>query len=171
MTVDMEGGGQLRFEPEGVLVRCEAVREDDGRGLYKVWLTGAQGRSLLGTLAPEGGALRLRRRVSVDSLRRKGCWPIERGECVLTFAFGGETGWCREAAERRMTDSVLRQAAQGVSALVRGEEGGFRMALPFDCRRPFALVPAFCFARVERVEGRLCAVFCFDGQGRPRMKE
>lgn len=170
-TFELKGGGQLIIEPEGGFVRCEASCPNDGRGIYKVWLTGAGGRLLLGTLAPEGGTLRLCRRVSRDSLVRAGCWPVAGGECVLAFTFGLGKGWQREPADRRMTDPVLRQAARGLSALVQGEGDGFRLALPFDSTRPFQLVPGFCFARIERVEGRLCAVFSFDGQGRPRISE
>lgn len=170
-TFELQGGGRLNVEQDGGFVRCEATRSNDGQGIYKVWLTGMGGRVLLGTLAPEGGALRLCRRVSRDSLVRADCWPVAGGECVLAFAFGLGTGRRREPADRRMTDPVLRQAARGLSAQVWGEGDGFSMALPFDCTRPFALAPAFCFARVERVEGRLCAVFSFDGQGRPRIRE
>ncbi len=169
-TFSLDGGGELSIEQDGGFVRCEVTRPNDGQGIYKVWLTGAGGTYLLGTLAPEGGALRLCRRVSRDSLARAGCWPVEGGRSVLAFPFN-RGGWVREAAERRMTDPVLRQAARGLSALVQGEGDGFRLALPFDSTRPFCLAPAFCFARVEQVEGRLCAVFSFDSRGRPRIKD
>ena len=36
----MEGGGTLTLEEEGIRVRLWAVRPDDGRGLYKVWVRG-----------------------------------------------------------------------------------------------------------------------------------
>lgn len=171
MTIHLEGGGQLSIEQDGGFVRCEVARPNDGQGIYKVWLTGAGGKLLLGTLAPEGDALRLCRRVSRDSLVRAGCWPVAGGECVLAFTFGLGKGWQREPADRRMTDPVLRQAARGLSALVQGDGDGFRLAFSFDSARPFCLAPAFCLARVEQVEGRLCAVFSFDGQGRPRIRE
>ena len=166
----LDGGGQLTTQQDGMLVRCEATRPNDGRGIYKVWLAGAAGTVLLGTLAPEGDTLRLCRRVSRDSLERAGCWPIEGGRCVLAFSFQ-RSQWAVEPAERRMTDPVLRRSAQGMSALVHEEEDGFRMALPFDCTHPFGLVPAFCFARVEPVRGQMCAVFAFDRQGRPLMQD
>ena len=170
MEFDLDGGGRLDIKEEGGFVRCEATRPNDGRGIYKVWLTGNMGELLLGTLVPEQGELRLCRRVSRDSLERAGCWPIAGGRCVLAFSFQ-RGDWVRESAERRLADPVLRQSARGLSALVLGEKDGFRLALPFDSTRPFCLTPAFCFARVERVEGRLCAVFSFDGQGRPRIED
>ena len=169
-TFDLDGGGQLSIEQNGGFVRCEATRPNDGQGIYKVWLTGGGGTLLLGTLAPERGELRLCRRVSRDSLVRAGCWPVNGGRCVLAFPFS-LGGWVRESAERRMSDPVLRRSARGLSALVLGDRDGFRLALPFDSNRPFGLAPAFCFAKVEQVEGRLCAVFSFDGQGRPRMED
>ena len=168
--VELDGGGRLCIEEAGGFVCCEVTRPNDGRGIYKVWLDGNGDGFLLGTLVPEGDALCLRRRVSRDSLVRAGCWPVGSGRCVLTFPFR-RSGWVREPTERRMTDPVLRQAARGLSALIWVQDGGFRLAVPFECTCPFPLVPAFCFARVERVEGRLHAVFCFDGQGRPQMQD
>lgn len=170
MALYLDGGGQLDIREDGGFVRCEATRPNDGRGIYKVWVQGNKGEMLLGTLAPEGGGLRLCRRVSRDSLARAGCWPITGGRCTLTFSFQAG-GWVREAVEPRMNDSVLRRAARGLSALFQREGDGFRMAVPFDPTKPFGLAPAFCFARVERVDGRLCAVFSFNGQGQPQMCE
>lgn len=47
-------------------------------------------------------------------------------------------------------------------------EGGTRcLALPYAADRPFPLVELFCFARVERVCGRECAVYRVDGNGFP----
>ena len=168
--VELLGGGQLKLQEDGAMVRCEVIRKDDGKGIYKVWLNGTGDGFLLGTLVPEQGALRLCRRVSRDSLARAGCWPVEGGRCVLAFSFQ-RSGWQREVAECRMTDPVLRKAARNVWALVKEETNGFCLAIPFDTARPFHLSPAFCFAQVERVEGELCAVFCFDNQGQLRLKE
>ena len=69
----MRGGGTLTLRREGARVRMEAERSEDGQGLYKVWLHGDQGgKLLLGTLAPEGDALRLSRTMSVGTLERAG---------------------------------------------------------------------------------------------------
>lgn len=38
---NMEGGGTLSLEEEGLRVHLRAVCPDDGRGLYKVWVRGA----------------------------------------------------------------------------------------------------------------------------------
>lgn len=54
---NMEGGGTLSLEEEGLRVHLRAVCPDDGRGLYKVWVRGRGGSLLLGTLTPENGRL------------------------------------------------------------------------------------------------------------------
>ena len=73
----MRGGGTLTLHQVGPRVHMEAERPSDGLGLYKVWLHGEQGgKLLLGTLAPEGGALRLRRTLSVGALEPAGCGPL-----------------------------------------------------------------------------------------------
>ena len=77
MTLDMSGGGTLSVREDGLRVYLEARREADGLGLYKVWLTGrGSGRFLLGTLAPEGEGLRLRRNLSRTQLEMADCWRL-----------------------------------------------------------------------------------------------
>ena len=66
----LDGGrGWLTVREENGRVRAEAQLPDDGRGLYKAWLLGERGRALAGTFVPEGGALKLRRALSLDELR------------------------------------------------------------------------------------------------------
>ena len=46
----LEGGGTLSLREDGPRVHTEARRQNDGQGLYKVWLRGGgKGRLLLGT--------------------------------------------------------------------------------------------------------------------------
>ena len=69
----LDGGrGWLTVREENGRARIEAELPDDRRGLYKGWLLGAHGRALAGTFVPEGGALKLRRTLSLDELRRQG---------------------------------------------------------------------------------------------------
>ena len=85
----LDGGrGWLTLREEGGRVRLEAELPDDGRGLYKAWLLGRRGRALAGTFVPEGGALRLRRVLSLDELRRQGAWPVTGARAELAFAAG-----------------------------------------------------------------------------------
>lgn len=168
MELELKGGGWLRVREEGALVVLEGWRKDDGRGLYKVWLYGSGGRLLLGTLAPEGDRLWLRRRVFRQELERGGCWPVVGGECVMAFPFGQHAGgWQREERPNRLVTEELRGCFDGRTALCRKEGEGFVLAFPFDPIHPFPAPPLFCLARLERVEGRWYILFCFDGDGNP----
>ena len=169
----MGGGGSLTLRRDGPRVVLEAERPLDGRGLYKVWLHGDRGgRLLLGTLAPERGALRLRRVLSVGELERAGCWPQFRAEAPLAFSFEAQGGkwYCEQHPERLLADPVLRGQVQG-PMLCRKEEGGFSLSAPFRADRPMPLSALFCLARVERREGRAHLVWTFDREGQPRLPE
>lgn len=168
----MGGGGTLTLRRDGLNVRMEAERPADGRGLYKVWLHGEQGgKFLLGTLAPEGGKLRLGRTLSVSALERAGCWPAFRAEAPLAFAFDSRPnrGWyCEQHPDRLVRDPVLKAALTG-PMLCRREDRGFSLALPFRSDRPLRLCALFCLARIERREGRFHLVWEFDGDGEPKV--
>lgn len=172
-----EGRGWLSVREEGPRVVCQAELPDDGRGLYKAYLTGGGGRMLLGTLMPEGAALRLRRVFSAGELERRGVWPPDGGGAELAFAFQKDPaapppppGWTYEARpERLMGEALLARAVSGAAgALLRREEGGFLLALPYRADREFRLTPLFCFARVERLGERDYALFPFNACGCPR---
>ncbi len=168
----MKGGGTLSVRREGVRVHMEAERPVDNRGLYKVWLRGDQGgKLLLGTLAPEGGALRLRRTLSVGTLEQAGCWPGFRAEAPLAFSFTNQPDgkwYCEQHPERLVADPVLKAQISG-AMLCRREAEGFVLSAPFGTDRPVKLPSLFCLARVERREGRLHMVWYFDGEGRPAL--
>ena len=169
--MEMRGGGTLVARQEGTQVRLEASRPGDDRGLYKVWLLGQRGgRMLLGTMAPEGNALRLGRTCSIGALERAGCWPLAGAEGVLAFRFGQETAWRAEARpERYIRDPDLRRLKGQVVARQIGE--GVELAVPFRADSPFPIPSLFCLARVERVEGRPHLIWYFDREGRPRQVE
>jgi hypothetical protein len=152
-----------RVEQQGLRAAVEVWREDDGAGLYKAYALGPAGRCLLGTLAPEGGRLYLRRVLSVDSLRRQGCWPVERVEEVLARPLQEDT------PELPWTDPVLRRSASRLPRHTVSREGEGRISLrfPFDPCAPFPLTPAFCFARVEGG----CLLFSFREDGTPWIPE
>lgn len=168
----MTGGGTLRLEREGSYVRLEARRAEDGQGLYKVWLFGKQGqRMLAGTLAPENGELRLRRRLSIGQLEREGCWPVEGAEAVLTFSFPKRGAWYCEAKPGQMVkDTLLRQLLRH-PMLCRKTGEGFQLAAPFAQNRPVELNALFCLARVSRVEGKPYLVWSFHRDGRPEISD
>lgn len=168
--LNMGGGGTLTLVQDGPRVRMEAERPADGRGLYKVWLHGDQGgKLLLGTLAPEGGALRLRRTLSVGALERAGCWPQFRAEAILAFSFAEQGGWyCEQHPERLLADPVLKGQING-AMLCRREGEHFSLAVPLRTDAPVALSALFCLAQVERWNGRPHLVWQFDGSGQPKI--
>lgn len=165
----MEGGGFLSVAQEGERVRLEAEREEDGRGLYKAWLTGAGGAGmLLGTLAPEGGKLRLRRVLSRGALEQGGCWPVKGARAVLAFPFAQEGQWyCESQPGRFVRDPVARRQLKGAMLCCRAG-GETCLAAPFRTDAPLALEALACLARVELLEGRPHLVWRFDTQGQPK---
>ena len=79
MKLELDGGGSLTWQEDALRVRLEVRRADDGQGLYKACISGQNGELPLGTLLPEQGGLVLRRTLTLDALRRQGCWPIKIG--------------------------------------------------------------------------------------------
>lgn len=169
----MEGGGTLTLRQEGPRVHLEAERRLDNRGLYKVWLRGDQGgKLLLGTLVPEGGALRLKRVLSIGALERAGCWPRFRAEAPLAFSFAARADgrwYCEQHPERMVADPVLKEQISGAMLCRREGEGGFSLSAPFGADKPVRLPSLFCLAGVERREGRLHMVWRFNARGEPEL--
>ena len=172
-----EGKGRLTVRAAEGRVACEAMLPDDGRGLYKAYLSGPQGRFPLGALLPEGGTLVLRRTLSVGELERRGVWPPTGGGVELAYpaqrhpaAPPAPPGWVREAQPGRLMGEMLlaRCAGAAEGALLRREEDGFSLALPFRTDRRFPQTPLFCFAKVENLGEEHYAIFCFNRCGCPR---
>ena len=166
MTLDMSGGGTLSIREDGLRVYLEARREADGLGLYKVWLTGrGSGRFLLGTLAPEGEGLRLRRNLSRTQLEMADCWPVAGAESRLAFSFARNGGWyCQTRPGERLSDPVLKEQVPGAMLCRRGNDG-FQLAAPMRPECPMPLAGAACLARVEQVQGRPHFVWDFAWSG------
>ena len=171
--------GRVDIREEGLQAVISARAADDGAGLYKLYLLGKGEGLLLGTLIPENGALRLRRTIPVDQLRRRGLWPPAGAEVRLAYAFGQERGtaerppqgWTREDQPARlMGERLLKESAAPLKGgLTRREGEGFVLALPWEPGGAFPLTPLFCFATAQRLDGRGYAVFRFTGRGCPRL--
>ena len=170
---NMEGGGTLSLEEEGLRVHLRAVCPDDGRGLYKVWVRGRGGSLLLGTLTPENGRLALSRTLSRSTLGQAGCWPVTGGNTVLLFPFTeqSEEGepWRPEPDPARLCrDPLLRALLRGRTGFFSGQEGEARLlAAPFSDQKEFPLPVLFCLAQVEERAGRRWLVWRFDRAGNP----
>lgn len=172
--------GVLRCRQAGDRVELVMERPGPGEGLYRGYVQGAGGELDLGTLLPEGGCLRLRRTVPVETLRRRGCWPVTGGRATLSFPFakapaGPPRGWretCR-GADRFSRDPVLAQGAREAGRALECQRGDgiFCLAWPWDPGRPFPLAPAFCLAQVKGLGGRRYVVYHFSPEGRPLLPE
>lgn len=165
--------GVVTLRQEGDLALCRAIRTDLRGSIWKAWLLGGSGRVLLGTLIPEGGALRLRRVVPVAQLQRQGVWPPAGAElCQTDTAFPeSPDGWqCIDCPARLMKEPLLRNALRNTErALLRQDGEGFTLGFPFDEKSPFPLSPLFCLCRVEQMNGKACLLFSFNRQGCPRL--
>lgn len=169
----LDGGtGALMVREEGLRAVVTAERPDDGLGLYKAYLRGPGGRISLGTLAPDGGVLRVRRTLSLDELRRRGAWPPRGGGAELSFPFAGTDApsgwrWVRPEELPLREAELLRKAVRLGRVLCREGEERLTLAYPFSTRREFPYPELFCLARLMSVEGELRALFDFSREGEP----
>lgn len=174
MKLELDGGGSLTWQEDALRVRLEVRRRDDGQGLYKAFVSGRDGELPLGTLLPEHGALSLRRTLTLDALRRQGCWPITGGRCALAFSFreapcAPPALWSlRRDCAGLLADPILRSSAQSWGGFLWRPEGdGFALAAPLECHRPFPLPPLFCLGQLQDIQGRPHIVWRFDREGNP----
>jgi hypothetical protein len=162
--------GTLICQIHGNQVEVTMTLRPPTSGLYRGILFGKNGRLDLGTLLPEGEGLRLCRTLTIDYLCRCGCWPITGGRGELRYAFGSHKfpqGWGkRETLSQLFTDPILAKDVDK-TALWRKDPNGFSLAFPWNPQVPFPLVPAFCFARTENMEGKTWVVFSFLDGGWP----
>lgn len=166
--------GAVAVRREGDQAICQAIRASDGGGLYKAWLYGEEKRVLLGTLIPEGGALRLRRALPIAQLERRGVWPPVGAE-ILPAEPPGEVrppaGWSWvDCPARLIRDPLAARAGRKLlRALLRRGKEGFELALPFDPAVPFPLEPLFCLSRLERLDRVWYILFSFSSRGCPEL--
>lgn len=159
---------------EGEQALCRAVRPDGKGGLWKAWLLGERGKVLLGTLIPEGGILRLRRTIPVEQLERQGAWPPTGAELVLAGSAAPQShppGWqWTDCPSQLMGEPSLRKAMRCVErALLRRDEEGFLLALPFSPGEVFPAPTLFCLGRIEELGGRRYVLFRFSRRGCPQL--
>lgn len=168
-------GGNMQVREHAGRVELQIEQQNEGRGLYKAWLRGAEGASLsLGSLMPEQNRLLLRRTLARDELARLGCWPIAAAGATLSHRFTGAalpTGWQKEPQPQRLFphDAVLQESLASLhSCLLCHSSEGFSIALPYAPRNAFPLPALFCFARLRQLGEGTYAVFPFDPEGQPR---
>ena len=157
--------GQLILEREKLYtwfqVRCHLPQS----GLWCAWVIGDAGELRLGILEPEGECFAIRRRYS-DRLTAP-IGTVLNGE--IRPAFCDEGKW-EPVAEpyRQIREPWLRQQLQKTQgALMRVETETMFIAVPYDRKCSFPMVPLFCFAEIRTIRKRNYAVFAFDETHRP----
>ena len=165
--------GVVTVRQEGDKAVCQAIQTADNGGLYKAWLQGAGGRTLLGTLIPEGGALRLHRVMEIGDLKRRGTWPPTGAEVALAYQFTPETPppadwYWTDCPQRLLEDPEFSLCLSKVKrALLKRDMERFFLAFPWSQHEPFPIPPLFCLSHIQRMAGRQYVVVCFSRQGRP----
>lgn len=168
------GFGAVTVKQEGEQILCQAIGPLEGSGLYKAWLCGPSGKALLGTLIPEGGALRLRRTLSLSQLKAQGAWPPTGAQVAQSSYFIqplAPHGWqWTDCPSRLLGEQALSRSLQGVSrALLRRTGERFYLAFPRRAEEPFPIPALFCLASVEQLGEGPHYVFCFSRRGRPEV--
>ena len=109
--------GHLLCTQMGERVRLYMEVRTTATGLCRGLLLGENGDLDLGPMLPEGGCLRLERSFLVETLKKKGCWPITGARLVRPVKPAAGTppkGWSRDLGLGALFphDPALAQAAE-----------------------------------------------------------
>lgn len=159
------GTATLR-EAEGRL-EIRGEMPDPGDGLYRAVLVGERGEFSLGVMESKDGVLMLRRKPALCDIARIGAVRHVRAGC--SFSFRKKTAWDQTSCPAELfRDKFLSDRLAGQQrAWWRRGPNRLTLAIPLKPDAPFPLEALFCFARTERVEGEVCAVFVFDENETP----
>ena len=158
--------GEATMREDGARVEIRAQTDDPGDGLYRAILEGERGQLSLGVMESVDGRLTLRRRPERCEVERLGTVRCIRVGCA--FAFGQKRTWNETNEPSGLLHSeFLRSRLTPQRAWWRQGSEGLVLALLLRSDAPFPLETLFCFARVERVEGELCAVYRFGTDENP----
>ena len=82
---------------------------------------------------------------------------------------GGESGGGLESIVARLVFPLGADCALSLlsGAMVREEESGKLLALPYSESAPFPLPELFCLARIGTVGGRKCVIYRVDEKNSP----
>ncbi|GEM_PF-6851463 len=149
--------GRVGVETDGMWARIDAEAAESS-ALTRLWLCTEFGRVRLGVMEPEGGTLRLRRRIALKELPKN----IENGWGEL------DVGWERVRGDAvEVEDAILARNIHRAEELwIRRNGDGFELAAEYAGRNGFALIPAFTVSRTVRIDGRDCGAITFDRRGR-----
>ena len=160
-----KSAGELTVAEEGLYTCFECVCRLPDKGIWCAWAVGTGGQLRLGVLEPEGQRGRIRRRFSrqmtapVGKLLRGEVRPAERSPAEWTPL---------DMRMEPLRTPWLQKALAGTAGVLTHREGERRwLAVPWDCAKPFPLVPVVCFVSLRRIRGREYAVLLLDGNEWP----
>lgn len=166
--------GQAVYEEQGprLVFTCALP---GGAGLCKLWLVRQERRLLLGTPAPEGDGLTLRRTLSRSLLERQGVYPPQRVEVTGAQASArevrdrGQPGAWRPVNRQGppLADPLLRQIFCQGGWQWRPWERGAELCHPWEPTAPFPAPALFCLARVSGEGHKIQVRFYLDFEGNP----
>lgn len=171
LSGDGESRGRVAVERQGLYMLFRYQCDVPAAPSHLV-VRGEKGEAVIGVPVPEGGALRLRRRLScrsVDVGRWTGFFLLGIGEAPpekqespeKPEAPRRERHWREEEhPEELVADGELRESLRGVSgALVSQVDGDTFLALRYTPGGPFPMMPAFRYGVSARLGGRSYIVF------------
>ena len=156
--------GEVITEQEPLYLRFSVRGSLPEAGLWCAWAIGERGELRLGILEPCGEEAFLCRRFSQRLTAPLG--RMLRGE-LRPVTKTVQEGWSL-LRENPFQTPWLRKQLQHISgAMICTEHEVRYLALPYEPKQPFPLVPLFCFAKVREIQGRQYAVFAFDREEFP----
>lgn len=165
LYLDGKAAGELTVTEAGMYMEFRAACRGGDGALLRAFLVGEKGEARLGVLAPEGGRLGIRRRLSRQEAGKLG--KLLRCEARRD----AETGW--EAVgqpEGLLPAGWVSKQLQDVPGVLTQRAGALRrVAIPYDPQRPFPLAALFCFAKIQRIGGCVYAVYAFNEGEMPVM--
>lgn len=159
--------GELVAEREALYTWFTARCRLPGEGLWCAWVVGDRGELRLGVLEPMGDRACIRRRFSDRMTAPVG--RLLRGELRTACPVPKQEPWQSVSEPDRLFQTRwLREQLGGRSGvLTRLRNGETHVAIPYDKGNSFPLVPLFCFADLQVIQGAACLVFAFDEKARP----
>ena len=156
--------GELTTEQEALYLRFSVRCSLPEPGLWCVWAVGERGELRLGILEPCGEEAFLCRRFSQRMTAPLG--RLLRGE-LRPVIKPVQEGWSPLRENPFQTPWLRKQLQHMSGALTCAEHEKRYLALPYEPKQPFPLVPLFCFAEVRNIRGRQYVVFAFDREEFP----
>lgn len=159
--------GNANVERKDGRAEINVSMTDPADGLYRATLTGEHGTLPLGVMEPHHGVLLLRRRPYLRDVECLG--KLKNVQVSRSFSFHRSEVWKTADHTSELVRSDFLKKRLGQCHSIRWKKNGdsLCLALPLSEDAPFPLEALFCFARIEFVEGRRCAVYTFDKEEKP----